>query len=180
MATAKAKPTGLIEALDSLRRILATAPAEPPPVRPWGVPPYRVGYDDGKVVKAWGAVMEAARAAGAAVYNADAADPTTSRELGELWNDIQALPRRPAPPATLRQIREMITDLGGEPSETSVQWSKADSPKRWAKRFNISPATFKRRVQDGTIRALILSDRLYQVDLARLPAPAKVTTSNHK
>lgn len=53
------------------------------------------------------------------------------------------------------------------------KWSKPDSPSRWAKQFGISPKTFKKRVEEGKIRAKVLSDRSYQIAVSDLPVDAQ-------
>lgn len=55
-------------------------------------------------------------------------------------------------------------------SPREPEWSEADSPSKWAKRFGVSLRTFIRRVEDKTIRVKKLSDRLYQVAIPDLPA----------
>ena len=53
---------------------------------------------------------------------------------------------------------------------SKAEWSSADTPARWARVFQVSAKTFKRRVEDGKIRAKKLSDRSYQIDARDLPS----------
>jgi hypothetical protein len=97
-------------------------------------------------------------------------------------NDGLALP---VGPAILQRFREAKAtyDLEVERVRKALAdgpWSKPDSPKRWAGQFGISDRTFKRRVEDGTIRAKVLSDRLYQIHLGDLPLERPASTSGHK
>lgn len=54
-------------------------------------------------------------------------------------------------------------------ADADVKWSEPDTPKRWAKVFDVSAQTFKRWVTEEKIRAKKLSDRRYQVDVRDLP-----------
>ena len=65
-------------------------------------------------------------------------------------------------------------------SEKDGRWSQPDSPSRWAKVFNMSPATFKRHVKGGKIRVDKLSDRSYRVHVDCLPQPQPAPASGHK
>jgi len=59
-----------------------------------------------------------------------------------------------------------------QPAESASDgpWSKPDSPKRWAKLFNLSWDTLKRRFDDGTIRHKKLSSKSYQIHVDDLPS----------
>lgn len=62
----------------------------------------------------------------------------------------------------------------------NVQWSKADTPTRWAKVFGFSARTLKRRMKDGSIRVKVLSRRSYQIDVRHLPAGDNAPKAGHK
>lgn len=119
--------------------------------------------------------------------------------LPELWGIMEkiggAIPPRPAvvnskPRADESYIQDVLNAIGevvrwcearrGRLPQDDGPWSTADSPARWAKQFKVSPRTFKRRVKDGKIRAKILSDRLYQINLDDLPNQDKAGESGHK
>jgi hypothetical protein len=53
--------------------------------------------------------------------------------------------------------------------EDDLEYTPPDSPSRWAKRFNVSPKTFKRYVEGGKIRGIKISDRSYRIAVADLP-----------
>jgi hypothetical protein len=49
------------------------------------------------------------------------------------------------------------------------EWTRPDSPARWAKVFGFSTDTLKRRFEDGTIRNKKLSTKSYQIAVDDLP-----------
>jgi hypothetical protein len=88
-----------------------------------------------------------------------------AQQLQEALQDYLAL--RNYPTTAPRQA-----EAGDKTQAKEPEWSKADSPAKWAKRFGLSTKTFTKRVKDGTIRAKQLSDRLYQIALSDLPKTA--------
>lgn len=59
----------------------------------------------------------------------------------------------------------------GEPAGSDDgPWSPPDTPTRWAKQFNLSWDTLKKRFEDGAIRAKKLSSKSYQVHINDLPS----------
>lgn len=79
----------------------------------------------------------------------------------EYINAIKRLKTQPAIETTKAEQKKAPQSNG--------QWSKPDTPSRWAKRFGFSVDTFKRRVNDEKIRAKKLSDKSYQVHVDDLP-----------
>jgi hypothetical protein len=102
---------------------------------------------------------------------------------------------RGLPPAVAKRAAELLT--GGkvdrrrrkadDKPQDGSPWSRPKGPKDWGKTFGISPDTFKRRCEAGTIRHKKLSCRKYLVHLDDIPTAvstqaksAQVGTSRHK
>jgi len=101
----KGAPARLVEALKSLRAILARL--DPPvPVKPKGLPGYQVGYDEPKVRQALGEIFTAG------------GDWWIEHEhYHNVFLDIQdalrVLKELPVPPSILRRLDAFIADCGG-------------------------------------------------------------------
>jgi hypothetical protein len=73
------------------------------------------------------------------------------------------------------------TDIEREAATADGPWSKPDGPKQWAKAFNCSPSTLKRRFEAGTIRHKKLSSKSYCIHVDDLPKqPPPQHFSQHK
>jgi hypothetical protein len=89
--------------------------------------------------------------------------------LPELYSDkiIAELTREARAAAELRATRQ-----GWKSKDTANAqgcWSEPDSPKRWAKVFNMHPDTLKSRIREGKIRAMKLSTKSYRIHTDDLP-----------
>ena len=153
----------LLEALRSLREILARGPDER---FPFGIIYMTHGNRYPRAAEAW-----CAADAVLGQLNEDIAPRVDLSEIqGFILNNVGQLDRLPAPPSMRQKLDEWTRDLGSKaPNDNDGPWSTPDTPARWAKRFKVSPRTFKRHVAGGKIRAKPLSDRSYQIHLDDLP-----------
>ena len=53
--------------------------------------------------------------------------------------------------------------------QVASDYSEPDGPSQWAKKFNMSPKTFIRRVKEGKIRAVKFSTKSYRILKSDLP-----------
>jgi hypothetical protein len=75
--------------------------------------------------------------------------------------------------ASAALLAEVVTALEGflpSPLPDGIEWTPPDSPQRWAKLFDFSDTTLKRRFKDGRIRHKKLSSKRYQIAVEDLPA----------
>jgi hypothetical protein len=82
--------------------------------------------------------------------------------------ELRKVCNRPAdPPASDAKSNELTapSDL-----DDRLDWTPSDGPKQWAKLFNFSTQTFKRRCAAGKIRHRKLSSKSYQIAIADIPA----------
>ena len=81
-----------------------------------------------------------------------------------------------------RYLKEVAAMIAAKPPtpEGDPQWSRPDTPKRWATRFGFSERTMKRHFDENTVRNKRLSDRSYMVDQRDIPKPELPSGAGHK
>lgn len=75
--------------------------------------------------------------------------------------------------AILGWANEFEREMGQVQTTADGPWSEPDSPKQWAKRFNMSWDTLKRRIDEGKIRVKKLTSKSYQIHVDDLPRENK-------
>jgi hypothetical protein len=75
-----------------------------------------------------------------------------------------------SPPAIVVEVPSNPIPVTPTQVGESMEWTTADGPSQWARMFDVSLTTFRRRLKDGSIRHKKLSTKSYQIAIADLPA----------